>query len=144
MSTGVTLRLVGAEPSSAPIARRDAIARENASAATMSPLDARWIFAVDVAASLVGGRSAVLPPEGRRRLVTRAGELGLRAFDANLVIAVVQDAAREGRALTKETQERLVFVRAADENPARPGLLLGVASLAGFVVAWMLTRVIGS
>lgn len=61
----------------------------------------------------------MLTPERRRKLLVRADELGLRAFDANLVIAVVQDAQTEGRALTPETQARLLLVRPAD--PARLG-----------------------
>ncbi len=93
------------------------MARENRLASTLAPQDARWRLAVDVASSLEGGRSAMLTPERRKKLLVRAEELGLRAFDANLVIAVVQDAQTEGRALSPETQSRLLLVRPAD--PAR-------------------------
>lgn len=100
--TGPVLRLVGSDlappeparpqpaPRDAAAARRE-VAKENRLASTLSPQDARWRLAVDVASSLEGGRSAMLTPERRKKLLTRAEELGLRAFDANLVIAVVQD-----------------------------------------------------
>lgn len=76
-------------------ARRD-IARENHSAAAMPAGDPRLDFATVVKSSLEGGRAAILRPERRRDLMTRADALGLRPFDANLVIAVVQEAARRG------------------------------------------------
>ena len=83
---------------------------------------ARWILAVDAAASMLGERAAILPNKARKRLLAKADGLGLRPFDANLVIAVVQDAQREGRALSRETQERLMLVRPADPGRvASPG-----------------------
>ncbi|XVJ60154.1 MAG: hypothetical protein HEQ23_12465 [Tepidisphaera sp.] len=131
--SGPVLRLVGTdatphvEPARRPEAReavirrvaeeaaaRREVARENRLASTLSPQDARWRLAVDVASSLEGGKAAMLTPERRRKLLVRAEELGLRPFDANLVIAVVQDAQTEGRALTPETQARLLLVRPAD------------------------------
>ena len=117
---GPVLRLVGGdEPTSMPTPReasetRRDVARENRLASTLSPQDARWRLAVDAASSLEGGRAAMLTPERRKRLLARANVLGLRPFDANLVIAVVQDAAMEGRALSPETQSRLLMVRPAD------------------------------
>jgi hypothetical protein len=62
----------------------------------MDPDDARAILATRVAASLEGGRAAILRPESRRRVVALATRLGLRPFDANLIIAIVQDGARRG------------------------------------------------
>lgn len=91
-----------------------AVVAENRLAASLSTHDARWHLAVDVAAAMVGGRSAILPVEARERILAKARRIGLRPFDANLVIAVVQDAQREGRALSRETQERLTLVRPAD------------------------------
>lgn len=73
-----------------------AVAGENRAAAGLSAGDARRVFAVQVAGQLEGGRAAVLTAERRRRLLRRARGLGLRAFDANLIIAVVQDEARRG------------------------------------------------
>ena len=55
--------------------------------------DARWVLAVRVAERLEG---TMLDPESRERLVRLGKMLGLTPFDANLVIAIVQDRARRG------------------------------------------------
>ncbi|HHN78372.1 MAG TPA: hypothetical protein ENK11_06855 [Phycisphaerales bacterium] len=79
----------------------------------MSRNDPRWVFAARVASQLEGGQAAVLRPERRERLVKTARLLGLRPFDAALVIALVQDAARRGEArpgypaLTRDVLSRL-------------------------------------
>ncbi len=87
------------------------VARENREAAAMLADDARWMLAQSVAANLEHGRAAVLPPEKRRRLVTHAHNLGLRPFDANMVIAMVQDHARSGNAaLDRDLASRLSLV----------------------------------
>ena len=128
----------GARPAEGRQGRR-AVARENQLASTISVYDARWIFAVDIAASLVGGRAAVLPAKARKRLLARAAGMGMRPFDANLVIAVVQDAQREGRALSRDTQERLLLVRPADpELASSPGTKFVIALIlaAVFLQAW--------
>src|SRR5258705_9053634 len=84
---------------------------ENRAASTIEPRDARWVLAVRAAGVLQGGRAALLPPESRRRLVALALSMGLRPFDANLVIAIVQDAARAGLpTLGALTEERLLMV----------------------------------
>lgn len=131
-----TLRLVGDQPEPAPRRSRADVARENTLAAGLSPLDARWLFAVNVASAIEGGKAAVLPPEKRQRLVASAVQLGLRPFDANLVIAVVQEAAREGVPLSRETQERLVFVRpTSTEDPSDIWIRLVIAlTLAGLLL----------
>lgn len=72
--------------------------------------DPRWVLAVRTAESLQG---AILRPERRDRLVRLGKMLGLSAFDANLVIAIVQDQARRGYApeycpTAGETQLRLI------------------------------------
>jgi len=58
-----------------------------------SPTDPRWVLALRTAEALDG---AVLPPERRDRLVRLGKLLGMTPFDANLVIAIVQDQARRG------------------------------------------------
>jgi hypothetical protein len=55
--------------------------------------DARWVLALRTAEQLQG---AILGPEKRERLLGLGRSLGLRDFDANLVIAIVQDQARRG------------------------------------------------
>lgn len=72
------------------------VERENRSAAGLTPVDARALLGEATAAALDGGRAAILSPERRRRLVAMGERLGVRAFDANLVIAVVQDRVRRG------------------------------------------------
>ncbi|MBS0191220.1 MAG: hypothetical protein U0573_15435 [Phycisphaerales bacterium] len=56
--------------------------------------DARWVFAVRVRREIQGGAAAIVVPESRKRLLKLATRLGLRGFDANLIIAIVQDDAR--------------------------------------------------
>ena len=57
----------------------------------------------------------LLRPENRRRVLETAKLLGLRAFDANLIIAIVQDAARTGDdPLGGEVQSRLQMVAPAN------------------------------
>ena len=131
------LRLVAAsEPGrvAAPTARdRQNVAQANRESSTIGSVDARWIFATQVAASLEGGRTGLLRPDRRRELVVKADQLGLRAFDANLVIAIVQDAAREGRALSPDAQDRLTLVRPASEGGSES--LAGPLLLAALVLA---------
>lgn len=71
---------------------------EPAAAAVVAPIqrasDPRWVLAVRTAGALQG---AVLPPERRQALIELGRSFGLSVFDANLVIAIVQDQARRGR-----------------------------------------------
>jgi len=77
---------------------RRRIGRENHAAALrfdLDPNDPRWILAVRTQSELQG---AALPADRRQRLLALAHQLGMRPFDANLVIAIVQDEARSGAA----------------------------------------------
>ncbi|MCE2884195.1 MAG: hypothetical protein LW806_04755 [Planctomycetaceae bacterium] len=75
-------------------------ARENARARALDsafdPTDTRWTLAIETQRALQG---AVLAYEDRKRLLGLATKLGIRAFDANLIVAVVQDRARRGESL---------------------------------------------
>lgn len=62
--------------------------------------DARFRFASQVARHLEGGKAAILRPERRDLLVAGAVREGILPFDANLVIALVQDATRRGDLVT--------------------------------------------
>lgn len=105
-----------AAAASSPL-RAAMVARENRAAALLTPTDARWLLAVQAAAQIQGGRAALLTPDRRHRLLRLSTRLGLRQFDANLVIAVVQDAARCGEPpLGSESASRLALVR----PPAAP------------------------
>jgi predicted kinase len=76
---------------------RGAVTRElleaRDSARTPDPSDARWQLAAETQRALQG---AVLAYEDRKRLLALAAKLGIRAFDANLIVALVQDRARRG------------------------------------------------
>ncbi len=61
----------------------------------MDAADPRWVLAIRTSQCLQG---AILAPEQRDRLLILARLLGLTPFDANLIIAIVQDQARRGHA----------------------------------------------
>jgi len=144
------LRLVGGDETArhqAPIAQGDraarrAVAFENITASTLAPTDVRSIFATTVASSLEGGRAAILTPVRRRELVAAAVDMGLRPFDANLAIAVVQDAARSGERLSSPSVIGGLRLLRAPEPPSRAaGRLLGLAiaiaaAVVAILVAW--------
>ena len=120
------LRLVGADEQVKPQLTAPLQTRL---AGTMDP---RWVLAVRVAEHLQG---SILPPMARDRLVRLGKTLGLSPFDANLIIAIVQDQARRGYApaycpTASEPQLRMV-------PPARPRRWLtprGVFLVAGILV----------
>lgn len=66
---------------------------ESAYEATLDPNDPRWLVAVETAGQLSG---SLLTFERRRRILALAQRVGVRPFDANLIIAAVQDRARRG------------------------------------------------
>ena len=80
---------------------------------SLPPADPRRVFAAHVAEALDGGVAAALSPPRRAELMARAATLGLRPFDASLVIAVVQDAARRAEPVGhQDVQSRLAVVPA--------------------------------
>lgn len=105
-SNGSVLRLVDAEcgVGATPL-------RERNTGKPLEVTDARWVFAARVAESLEGHSAAILSPDKRERLLKLAEILGLRAFDANLIIAIVQDSVRCGlEPLSRSTTDRLTMV----------------------------------
>lgn len=145
-----TLRLVNID-SDVPVAMSregntpsETVRNENLAAARIDPTDARWVLAVRVAQLLEGGKAAVLTPDRRRRLVALAVRLGLREFDAALIIAIVQDGARDGLALSADARHRIAFVRAVEEKPGSGAAVLFVAAASLALVlfaamkAWLL------
>lgn len=109
---------------------------ENRAAAGVTEFDARWVMAARVSDALEGGRAAILRPEARSRLVSGATRMGLRPFDANLVIAIVQDAARRGEPpLGDDSADRLTLVGTPERvKGGSPALLLAVC--AALALAW--------
>ena len=150
-------RRVAVEPDRPALLRRAAIEepereveRENiGAAAAMAATDPRWVMALRVYESIEGGRAAILRPDKRRTLVGLATRLGLRAFDANLIIAIVQDAARCGeRPMGPGVSDRLTLVRAAGDAGAREGrfglrVLLGAMGVAAVLGDLLLDMLIG-
>ncbi len=163
------LRLVNADPigadavmpfrDTARTARsaRAEVTRENRLASLDRSLDAadpRWVLAVRTAAAIEGGRAAFLPPDRRRNLNRLATRLGLRPFDASLVIAIVQDAARSAEdpsvasRLGPEVAARLQLVRTPEADTGRgfgaPERILAAAAIAALIVyaviGWILGR----
>ncbi|MGE3109929.1 MAG: hypothetical protein AB7G11_03955 [Phycisphaerales bacterium] len=107
----------GRRVDSGPESARARIAAENESASELRADDARWMLARSVAGMLEGAAggnqpaAARLRPERRRRVHELATRLGLRAFDANLIIAVVQDAAMsDNDSLSRGCRRRLTLV----------------------------------
>ncbi|MBC7833898.1 MAG: hypothetical protein H7Y88_02210 [Phycisphaerales bacterium] len=102
-------------------AARRAVERENSASAGLSVHDLRSIFAARVGEQLQGGRAAILTPDRRETLRAIATRLGIRPFDASLVIAIVQDGARSGEGvLTPAVQGRVRMVGSG--RPAGNGL----------------------
>jgi len=95
------------------------------------PRDPLWVLAEQAAASIEGGRAAVLPPERRARLLAAGARLGLRPFDSHLVIAIVQDGARSGERVGEGTGRRLGLLRreSGRGEGMAIGLRLGLAAL---------------
>lgn len=62
-------------------------------APSLTATDPRWVLAVKTADVMQG---PILPLEQRDRLIRLGKSMGLTAFDANLVLAIVQDQARRG------------------------------------------------
>jgi len=129
---------------SASIRTTQQVRRENRAAA-ISRDDRRAVFAAHVVRQLDGGRAAILTPDRRRGLLTLAERMGMRLFDANLVIAIVQDAVREGDdPLDTPADARIGLVSTRDDgrHTARRlllwwcgSMLLGIALFAG-LIAW--------
>lgn len=106
-----SLRLAGGKASTSAWRNKQnaiqSIVRSNRLAATtvstdpeMDPTDPRWVFAVRTHSQLQGD---VLSPERRDKLLKLATQLEIRPFDANVIIAVVQDHARRHIPLSQVT-----------------------------------------
>jgi hypothetical protein len=81
------------EPQRRAVARENQAARHNLG---LDPTDPRWKLALRAYAQLEG---TALTPERRRQVERTAATLGVRPFEANVIMAIVQDHARHGRGL---------------------------------------------
>lgn len=139
-----SLRLVGIDDADAmstwseqETARRQVMAENHAAAhAGLSPTDPRWVLAVRTQRELQG---SMLTNESRRRLHKTAKSMGLRPFDANVIIAVVQDHAREGRALD-DAEGTLALVAPPMRRETSRGAAITLAVLCGLIAGWLLIR----
>ena len=98
-------------------ARRDAVGRENRAAAAntkLSPTDPRWVLAVRAYSQLQG---SALTPERRERVLETARLLGVRPFDANVIIAIAQDHARRGEPLAGAAPTLSIVARPPEDSP---------------------------
>lgn len=122
ISSQPSLRLVIPEmgPTIAQSRARRSIENENLRAARLAyecDHDVRRILAIKTGLALEGGRAAILAPQLRRDLVQQGAKLGLRPFESNLIIAVVQDGARRGEPVAaKDVQRSLEVI----PSPAKP------------------------
>ncbi|MDG2021386.1 MAG: hypothetical protein P8J59_05510 [Phycisphaerales bacterium] len=129
---------------------RRRIALENRLASNSSHLDTsdleemaspHLVLAGRIAASLEG---AVLPPERRQDLLRFSKSIGVREFDASLVIAVIQDRARRGESMD-DIVGPLEIMAARGKSPGLGnlgfvtlGAGLGIAiGLATLLVQWL-------
>ena len=122
------------------------VTRENRQAALrrdLDPTDPRWVLAVRVASQMEG---SLLTPERRARVMRTAHQLGIRPFDAGIVIAMVQDRLRRGGSLGElSPQLQMLAVpitrRPAGSIPIWARFLLAITlATAGvlLVVRWLL------
>ena len=144
MPTTTNMRLVGQHDPATIDAwtlsdERSAVQMENISAAgiRIPSLDPRWQLASKAYSQLQEGP---LTPGQRSRLIDQASSMGLRTFDASLIIAIAQDHARTGRPL-QDAASTLELVK-MNKPSERPGLLWACAlvcaiTTAGLIMLWM-------
>lgn len=102
-----------------------------------SPLgsdDPRWILARETARAMGG---AVLPFERREGLMALAQRLGLRPFDANLIVAVVQDRARRGESIESATPSLMMIAGAPPKTESFARVMAVAIVLAIVADAWL-------
>lgn len=114
---------------------RAAVARENRAAAcnlALDPTDPRWVLAVRAHEQLQG---ASLTFDRRQRLLRTARLLGVRPFDANIVLAIVQDHARRGQALDRAAGTIALLEAPAPRRSSRFTVLRWVSAAASAAAA---------
>ncbi len=118
------------------VRRHDSHARRDAP--SLAPADPRWVLAVRTGEALQG---ATLGPDDREQLIRTGRMLGLNPFQANLVIAIVQDQARRGLGPADGAGE-LAFVPLIGPRPRRPAwraaLIAGAVVLIETLILWAL------
>ena len=122
---------------------RNAVVKENRLAAhgpLLEPHDSILKLATETRLELQG---PVLTPERRTKLLKLANRIGVRPFDASLVIAIEQDRARR-EAVNNEVVEAPEEVELQIPNVGRPFLWRWfLATLGSMVAAILLIRWLG-
>lgn len=136
------LRLVGVDDAiddAVRRARREVTAenRRAAGGPDLDPTDPRWVLAVRAYSKLQG---STLTPQRRQQVMDTARKLGVRPFDANLIIAVVQDQARRGGDLSKAAGTIRIVPRPRRRGPNSREILRWAAALisAIFGTVWLI------
>ena len=141
------LRLVGSDDPKVVTSWRAArdVADENRAAArnpSLDPTDPRWVLAARTHSQLQG---STLTPERRARVLRTARQLGVRPFEANVIIAIVQDHARRGAPLAKAA-DTLTLLRDPHPRPTQREtwarwLAAGLTALAAnaLLVWWLIS-----
>lgn len=129
-----------------PDRARFAVERETRAAAgrmDLDPTDPRWVLAVRTASQMEDG---ILTPERRARVMRTAQQLGIRPFDAGMVIAVVQDRLRQRGSLADVApQLRMISTPVTPKRrvPAMPASLrflfaaIAAAGLVLLMIRWL-------
>ncbi len=129
-----SLKLTG-EPLPEPSSDR---AAKQIGAPITGPKDPRWILALRTSDLLQGD---ILAPQDRDRLLKLGKVLGLTPFDANMIIAIIQDQARRGYeprycAAAGEPQLRMIPLPTTEKLDTRPLYVAGIIGL--FILAELL------
>jgi hypothetical protein len=120
------------------VAHEMLLARESARDRAFDPTDARWRLATEAQQALQG---AVLAYEDRKRLLSLAQRLGIRTFDANLILAVVQDRARRGEPLDSAAPTIAIVPPARpsrDWTPWWVAALVAAMAFDALLIAWLI------
>ncbi|MHC5024040.1 MAG: hypothetical protein ACYTGG_09020 [Planctomycetota bacterium] len=121
---------------------RTAVSRETRAASanqSLDPADPRWVLAMRAYSQLQG---STLTPDRRERVLDTARRLGVRPFDANVIIAMVQDRARRGEPIASAapTLDLLADPRMQQRRGAWRVWLLAIttaAALTFVIIRWI-------
>lgn len=111
-------------------------------ASTIDARDPRWILAMQTKSRLQG---ATLTPDRRDQLMRSGRTLGLRPFETNLIIAIVQDQARRGD-MKQDAPPLLSLVGTNSPNaaPANPAVwpkwfaaIAAAAAVVAVLIRWL-------
>ena len=117
--------------------------RENQAAASnpsLEPTDPRWVLAARTHTQLQG---TTLTPERRQRLLRIADLLGVRPFEANVIMAIVQDHARQGLPLGEAQATLALLTRPRRSRRAHWFQWLAALAFAVVVTAILIAWLMG-